>query len=352
MIALKIFSYGQRLRFMRRQKKLLRRLKKIKGLKNRGSKREKVPFKIFSAVTEFGLYNHSRNDLIAFVRRIKKYVVDGGRKILIDFTHTKKFNAEGTLYFYAEIDRLLDCFRGLKIKCEPPLNNRAAQVLQQIGFYSRIGSSHQAICSDDSVVNWRAARGQGALGEKYDEILGSYDGHITSALSGELYTGLTEAMTNAHHHAYLAPRGDGVRVPANYKPWWMFSQERDGLLTVVFCDLGIGIPGSLPRNKDEGWQKWWTIWKRLGFHKRGDSWLIRGAVRHSRTRTELQHRGKGLRQIIETVSAIPSGKAIILSNKGWYSISNGEETYDDRRVSIDGTVLFWQLPLSEPVNLL
>ncbi|MCY1357882.1 hypothetical protein D9M69_443930 [compost metagenome] len=154
-------------------------------------------------------------------------------------------------------------------------------------------------------------------------------------------------MTNAHHHAYLFPRGDGVYTSPSYKPWWMFSQEKDGLLTVVFCDLGVGIPGSLPRSKDEGWQRWWAVMKKLGFHTQGDALIIRGAVRHSRTRTELHNRGKGLRQIIETVSAIPSGKAIIQSNKGCYRISEGHETFNDRRTSINGTILFWQLPLSE-----
>ena len=201
------------------------------------------------------------------------------------------------------------------------------------------------LCDHADIITWRTARGQGAVGEQYDEILGHYDGIITEALQTELYTGLTEAMTNAHHHAYISHRGDGIKSSRSYKPWWMFSQEKDGMLTVVFCDLGVGIPGSLPLSEDDGWQKWWSIMKRLGLHNKGDSSLIRGAIRHSRTRTQLHNRGKGLIQIVETISAVEQGKAVLHSNKGWYKIDSGIETFDDYEQSIMGTVIFWQMPL-------
>lgn len=310
----------------------------------------KTSYKCFPAPAEFSVISDARPKLIQFISRIRKSVVAGERKILIDFSRTNRFIADGTLLFYAEIDKLLDHYKNLNIRCSKPLNLKASQVLQQIGFYDLIKCKGVNQSNYDDVVNWRTARGQGALGEKYDDILGSYDGQITEALSSELYTGLTEAMTNAHHHAYLFQRGDKIPTKHDYKPWWMFSQEKDNLLTVVFCDLGVGIPGSLPISNDEGWVKWWNTMAKLGLSKRGDGFLIRGAVRHSRTRTELHHRGKGLRQIIETVSAEPSGEAVIISNKGWFRIHEGKESYGDRRQSICGTIIMWQLPLSEGVT--
>ncbi|NNT92277.1 hypothetical protein [Stutzerimonas nitrititolerans] len=333
-------SYLRQLRYHRYAKSIHQ---KSSGRRRRSDK----PYRCCLAPKEFSVISDARPKLLEFIRKIRDLISSGERKILIDFSRTEKFIADGTLMFYAEIDKLLDHYSNLNIRCAKPLNQKASQVLQQIGFYKLIGSKQVPHSSFDDVVNWRTARGQGALGEKYDDILGSYDGQITEALSSELYTGLTEAMTNAHHHAYLFQRGDHTRTKQNYKPWWMFSQEKDGLLTVVFCDLGVGIPGSLPRSKDEGWAKWWSTMAKFGLSKRGDGFLIRGAVRHSRTRTELHHRGKGLRQIIETVSAEPSGQAVILSNKGWYRIYEGKESYGDRRQSICGTIVMWQLPLSE-----
>ena len=189
------------------------------------------------------------------------------------------------------------------------------------------------------------AKGHEVLGEKYDIILGKYDGIITPALQGELYAGLTEAMTNAHHHAYIAKRSDGIASPKNYKPWWMFSQEKNGMLSVVFCDLGVGIPNSLPYSDDEGWRKWYLVMSRFGLHKLGDARLINGAIRHSKTRTRQHNRGKGLTQIVETINASEGGTAILLSNRGWYQAKDGNETYDDYQRSINGTIISWQMPI-------
>ncbi|WP_313226742.1 hypothetical protein [Stutzerimonas chloritidismutans] len=338
---MKRLSRKQRLRYWRRQQRIIKQWHKERHVTPRPRKSELL------APEEFCLLNGSHHGVVDFFEKLRRACLKGG-KVVIDFGKTKRFIADGTLLLYAEVDRLLDNVPNLKIRCRLPDNEKAAQVLQQIGFLKRIGVHIDLSCGQESdVINWRTARGQGALGEKYDSILGSYDGVITEALQGELYTGLTESMTNAHHHAYLAPRGDGLLTSSEYKPWWMFSQEKEGMLTVVFCDLGIGIPGSLPVNEDEGWAKWWRVMSRRGYDRQGDAMVIRGAVRHSRTRTMLLNRGKGLRQIIDTVSASKGGTAIIQSNKGWYRIAEGAETFGNHKQSIKGTVIFWRLPLPE-----
>jgi hypothetical protein len=313
------------------------------SLKNRKNKKTEVHHapKVFCAL------NEPRDKLIDFIEQIRASVKSGCRSILIDFSKTQKFIASGTILFFAEIDRLLDLFPSLNIRSTIPLNKKASLVLQQIGFYTRIGKKVPVKpCELDDVINWRVAKGQEVTGAKYDVILGNYDGIITPALQEELYAGLTEAMTNAHHHAYIARRADGIASSKSYKPWWMFSQEKDGMLTVVFCDLGVGIPGSLPYSDDAGWRKWYLVLSRFGFHNLGDARLIRGAIRHSKTRTRQHNRGKGLTQIVETVLATDGGIAILQSNKGWYQIKDGKETYDDFQRSTNGTIIYWQMPLT------
>lgn len=298
------------------------------------------------APQKFCVFTDGRNELINFIESIRTAVKKGCRSILIDFSKTNKLISSGTILFHSEIDRLLDLFPKLKISCTIPFNKKVSLVLQQIGFYSRIGKKVKiSTCDHDDVINWRVAKGHEVLGEKYDIILGKYDGIITPALQGELYAGLTEAMTNAHHHAYIAKRSDGISSPKNYKPWWMFSQEHNGMLSVVFCDLGVGIPNSLPYSDDEGWRKWYLVMSRFGLHKLGDARLINGAIRHSKTRTRQHNRGKGLTQIVETINASEGGTAILLSNRGWYQVKDGNETYDDYPRSINGTIISWQMPL-------
>lgn len=301
---------------------------------------------VHNAPEHFCVFSDQRDKMISFLEDIRADIKSGCRSLIIDFSKTAKFISGGTILLYSELDRLLDLYPKLKISCRPPFNNKAAQVLKQIGLFSRLGKNFAlGACSHDDIINWRVAKGHEVLGEKFDVILGKYDGVIAEALQEELYEGITEAMTNAKHHAYIAPRQDGIRSPADYRPWWMFSQEKDGMLSVVFCDLGVGIPNSLPFSDDAGWKKWYLIMARLGLNNKGDAKLIQGAIRHSRTRTREHNRGKGLTQIVETIAASVGGRAIILSNRGWYQIQEGKETFGDYDRSINGTIISWQMPL-------
>jgi anti-anti-sigma regulatory factor len=296
-------------------------------------------YSVLKAPIEFDIGKSAPRSLtVSFFERLRELISSGTRRVWIDFSDTRKFVSSGTLLLKAELTRLLESIPDLRIRSTLPINNKAAQVLHQVGISNQLKTKNPTRCVDRDVVNWRSARGQGALGEKYDEILGFYDGIIAEPLQNELYTGITEAMTNAHQHAYIAPRGDGVTTPPDYRPWWMFSQEKDGKLSVVFCDLGVGIAASLPHTRP----RLWKLMAHLGI---GQGRQIEGAVRDSKTRTKKHHRGKGLRQIIETISSCDGGKALILSNKGWYSMESGKQRTGDYSDSIMGTVIFWQMPL-------
>jgi len=315
-------------------------LSKIKNIKHKKTSAVPIPrFRILKAPLEFDINKRiSRATTLAFLEKVRTSAQQGTRKIWIDFTETRRFVSGGTLLLCAEITRLIENVADLRIKCSLPKSNKAAQVLQQIGLSKLLKTKNNAKCLDGDVVNWRSARGQGAIGAKYDEILGYYDGLITDSLQTELYTGITEAMTNAHQHAYIDQRGDGVTTDPDYRPWWMFSQEKDGKLSVVFCDLGVGIPASLPHTRP----RLWHFMDRLNLT---EGRQIEGAVRNSQTRTRKQHRGKGWRQIIETISSCDGGKALILSNKGWYSMESGKQRSGEFGDSIMGTVIYWQMPL-------
>lgn len=83
-------------------------------------------------------------------------------------------------------------------------------------------------------------------GDTIAPLIDRYEKNFTDKTGQNLYAGVIEAMTNSIHHAYESGRGDGIEMID--KRWWMFSQKRDGKLTVVFCDLGIGISHSLKNN--------------------------------------------------------------------------------------------------------
>ena len=151
---------------------------------------------------------------------------------------------------------------------------------------------------------------------------------------------LGEAMTNTVHHAYLDIRQDGLFYQPAGGNWWMFSQARDGMLSVVFCDLGVGIPNTLPLKKKSLFNKIVA----LGLSG-SDAACIEQAVEDTRSRTNMSGRGHGLGNIVNVVCQHSKGNVTILSNRGCYSLRDGKPARYDFKESIMGTLISWRIPL-------
>ena len=251
--------------------------------------------------------------------------------------------ADGTLVFFAELSRLRRIMAGcrVRIRCIAPRNPKVAQVLKQVGIFNLLGFRRKIVTTFPDVIHWRSASGKEVIGEKYDQVLGNYEGRIADVLGKKFFRGVTEAMTNCQHHAYIDIRPDGLNARDEPREWWMFSQEKDGCLMVVFCDLGIGIPGSLPMKKPSLWRRVTTFGSNLDAH------AIQEAIADSRTRTGKHHRGKGLKQLIDVVSSTSKGKVNIFSNKGCYTLQSGKEYISQFRGSILGTLIQWSVPIGD-----
>jgi hypothetical protein len=291
----------------------------------------------------FTLEGENRTLFLISLVKLRHKIAVLGEDVILDFSATEKLFADGMLLFYAELKRLIRHTHGrIDIRCTVPHNSKVAQVLKQLGVLDLLGVKNQVLPVDHDVVHWRAASGQLVVGSKYDEILMEYDGEITEALQSNLYTGITEAMTNVLNHAYDLPREDRCEFEEDAKNWWMFSHQKDEVLSVVFCDLGAGIPRTLPLKRR-------SVWNRLRRKNLGsDAEIIKFAVKDSVSRTRKSHRGKGLRQIVEVVRGIVGAEAVIYSNGGSLHVRSGGSTkaldYND---SILGTLIFWRIPLHD-----
>ena len=304
---------------------------------------------VVSAPESFDLYTkYYREKVVAFVAKLRDFIVRESRLVVIDFTHTTRMFSDGTLLLKAELSRILRIIgHAPRVKCRPPKSEKVSQVLEQVGIYDMLCYRSHVQPSDDDVICWRHSSGTGALGEEYERVLGDLDEKISSRVRTGLYDGIVEAMTNANHHAYEMLRLDELNHEDRKKEWWMFSQVRDGRLSVTFCDLGIGIPRSLPLKKQGLWQRL------LGtFGKQpSDGEAITAAVEESRSRTALPHRGKGLKQLVAAVDKTAEGSLLIYSNAGCYSCrkrDNGKQERNfDYKGSILGTLICWTLPLDQ-----
>lgn len=313
-----------------RKKKIMRR-KRVQSRKN---------FEILKAPEIFSIsLKDKRPKFLHFLCKLREIIVVRKRAVLIDFSATQKMIADGTLLFYAELCRLNRLGGAVKIRCIPPRNPKVAQVLKQVGIFDLVGYRRKIETTHADVIHWKSAKGHEVIGEKFDEVLGHYDGQITDVLSKNLYLGFTEAMTNCHHHAYIGIRPDGLNIKHEPKEWWMFSQEKDSYLTVVFCDLGVGIPGTLPINKPAVWQRIQTFGSHLDAH------AIQEAIGDSRTRTGLHHRGKGLKQLVNVIAKVDGGQVNIFSNRGLFALTSDSESIFQFKDNIYGTLINWRVPI-------
>ncbi len=328
---------------------LIRRQRRIERYRLKQRRREKQIRQVsedafvVQAPVEFRLFaDKPRSRLLSFLQTLRNEVALNHRPVTIDFSDTHRMWSDATLLFRAELCRILRITqRSVPIRCVPPRKNKVSQVLKQVGIYRLLRFRSGVHVASPDVVKWRVANGSGVEGQKYDEILGKYDGVIPPALAEGLYRGLTEAMTNCHHHAYLWQRPDGLNAPDDDKDWWMFSQERDGHLSVVFCDLGVGIPATVPKTKPSLWTR---IVTKLGSPNDGD--VIREAIEDSKTRTGKHYRGKGLRQLTEAIEKKPGSNLYIYSNNGCYNYkSDGSASIKNFGDSILGTLIQWRVPI-------
>jgi hypothetical protein len=261
--------------------------------------------------------------------------------LVIDFTQTRRFIATGTLLFYAELTRLIE-YGGsrIRLRCTRTANNQADQVLKQIGVFDLCEQNAHIATTRSDVVHWRVARGHVVDNFLTEPAIADFEGKMAEPLIDGLFRGLGEAMTNAKHHAYIDVRKDDLNFDPANEDWWMFSQARNDHLSVVFCDLGVGIPATLPVKRP----LIFALLQKLGLAN-SDGACIEEAIKDSRTRTRTKGRGYGLGNIVNAVASMPGGIVIVMSNKGFYRMKDGVANTHNFKDSILGTLIYWRIPL-------
>ena len=346
-IRMKRLSRADRERFIRKRDRIAKVLEKARRARRpkRGSTSSTyVPALRIHAPPVFDCDNNkSRSELVDFLASLRAHFRDTpDRTLLIDFSNTQRFISGGTLLFYAELTRLIEYRQQrVKVRCTVPANDRASQVLEQIGVYKLCGHRSHGTPTRHDVVHWRVARGHLVDNTICAPVIESFEGQLATPLVDGLLGGLAEAMANAVHHAYDSVRDDGLTYQ-EVKDWWMFSQAKDGYLSVVFCDLGVGIPATIPVKRP------WLIkqMEAIGFPV-NDANCIKEAINEGRSQTGLPGRGHGLGNIIDVVEKVPGGMAVVSSNRGRYDFRNGKASSANFRDSLMGTLIFWQVPLHE-----
>jgi hypothetical protein len=126
----------------------------------------------------------------------------------------------------------------------------------------------------------------------------------------------------------------------------MFSQLKDDQLSVAICDLGIGIPSSLKQGRRWSIDQVFDFVDKIGLGRK-DSYFIKAAMVLGRSRTNEEHRGKGLPELKTVIESVGAGYLKIFSDRGfyYYSTKDNKEDFGDFSTSIPGTLIQWKIPV-------
>ncbi len=283
--------------------------------------------------------------LVRFLYELRSAFTLSGT-VCIDFRGTTRMIAGGTLLFYAELSRLLLIFPTKPIRCIPSRDLVVNEVLQHLGIFSLLGYRHAVIPTRNDVVTWNTASGTEVDGEEVGRLIESYDS--VSPAVGLVFRGVAEAMLNSIQHGYLADRKDGLATPPEHR-WWLFCRIIEDTFFVAFCDLGIGIPRSLPKKyTSEMIAEARSLVS--GGRKASDALMIQAAMEIARTRTEKLGRGKGLADLRKVVDRVEGAELFLFSNRGLVRYKDHAYRRLTYRKSILGTLVVWTIPLSGDEN--
>lgn len=290
----------------------------------------------------FALESEWHDDLAVFLAHLRSAFASSLLVVLIDFRVTEKMVAGGTLLFFCELNRLIEMFPQKIVRCIPARDNTVNQVLTHLGIYKACGYESGVVSTRNDVVTWQTSSSDVVDGRKVGVLI---ENSLKGDLAKQAFRGASEAMINCVNHAYEAARKDGLPSPPT-KKWWMFCRQDldENQLFIAVCDLGIGIPRSLPIKYPSE-----VIKGALDFLSPGkrqtDSRMIQAAIEIARTRTDRQGRGLGLHNLKRIIDDEQEGMLYIFSNAGLVRYFAGSHMRANFNHSILGTVVVWSIPL-------
>lgn len=267
---------------------------------------------------------------VEFIEEFRRLAKQRTKKIFISFKNTQRITAAAGLLLVAETDRIVRAFPEVSIKCSfPPIlsegrykasHNLVESALKQIGFFKLINQHSNKLTNQSSVRRWRQLSGNTTDGSLAASLLGSLSEVLSKQAQRKMYRGAIEAIANCVEHAYPEYRKDGFGT--NDDRWWMLVGVDEDDISVIVCDLGVGIPETLPRKHPETLIS--KIFDKFGIKDQSDGELIRASTYIRRTRTELTNRGKGGQDFRSIVDTFPSAQLSIRSNRGAFTLT-GEQ---------------------------
>lgn len=294
-------------------------------------------------------------ETVMLIRTMRRHALRYKHPIRLTFEDTKEIKPAALLLLLAELHRCRLTHGNDRITGTYPNNPRVERIMETSGFFNLLGvaprSSKKKRNYPLEYIEFISGKRLEAetVKELRDALLGSSIA-MTLPAKRRLYRALTEAMINVGQHAYPVTYSHESMQRGR---WWLAGHvnKKTGELMVTFCDLGVGIPSTLPKLYPMEYIR--SALSLLPGIKPNDAEMIQAGMTIGRSITKQYNRGKGLNDLRQFVDQAGTGELHIYSGKGHYCYSpNGRQTENVRNYdhSIGGTLIQWSVPLNAVTN--
>jgi hypothetical protein len=299
-------------------------------------------------------------ETVAFFHKIRvlgeTLAMDGRRKgrrrtrfFQINLANVEHLSVRSAIVLSAELDRFRRVigtklrYSGLESQSED-----VSSILSELGCFSLVDVDHPE-GSGNHTKSRKTLIKMLSGGRLDDHKFNEFEIALSEVFSQyrslpKLYEGMSEALLNVRHHAYLSKVATPFTSPG--KRWWAtacIDNDHDELRIFVY-DQGVGIPATLPYT---GYKEMiLSLFKGATHGQIGDdATLLKGALEYSRSRTKQQGRGKGFKNIMSAIDVYKTGCLRIVSGRAEVTYEgNGVIVTQRHDQHVGGTLIEWTLP--------
>ncbi|MFV5344270.1 ATP-binding protein [Acinetobacter oleivorans] len=280
-----------------------------------------------------------RKVILKTISLIKSNQNPGANDVLyLDFNKVETLYAPATIFFAHNLEK----YKKVKINARASnKSNVVRAMITRLGLNEILGL--KACHSTHEMMNWHTFTGTDlTFGEDYNRIERILEENLDDETFLIVNDAISEAVSNVLNHAYEKNQ--------RHLGWKVSLKVTDEYLSLVITDLGKSIPATVPDKVDDHMKnRLSNLFDFTNFLGMDDAQLIDVASEFRRTSTKEKHRGKGFGDMLEVCKTVKNSNLIVYSRKGIW-MSNGLDlkkmcNYKDK---IDGTIIFWKLPLNSP----
>lgn len=294
------------------------------------------------------------NESVIFFNSIRSQAMVTKTTIRLQFENCKLIRPSAMLLLLAEVHRAR-LLRGNNVLTGTyPKDTKLLRRMCDMGFFSMLGikSPIESIRTFPmEYIKFRSGTQLDASSAKElrNSLLGARITMIPAARS-KLQRGIVEAMLNAKQHAYPNDN-NGLSYTQVQNRWWICGNYHrpSKRLSIMFCDLGVGIPRTLPRRYAiEHIRKLLSLVPGI---RPDDGAMIYAGMTIGRTQTKLTHRGKGLNDLTKFIDQAGAGELKIYSRRGIYRYTSpSNDSFLTLDHAIGGTLIHWTVPIDKVTN--